>query len=240
MRDLADTTATVYLVADFVKYGVVGSQFSAIGRVPLMSMHDTPFHGMSGALKRLEDIVVGSMILMLIAIPMLIISVLVKVTSPGPYVSPPEAVRPQRQADRVLKFRSMTVCEDGPRSPRRRRRCARDTVGALPAAIVADELPQFLQVVAGEMSIVGPRPHAVAHNESYRALIPGYMLRHKVKPGITGWAQVNGWRGETPEVGMMKKRVDHDLEYLSRWTVFLDLKIILLTVFGRRKSQNAY
>ena len=103
-----------------------------------------------------------------------------------------------------------------------------------------DELPQFLQVLAGQMSIVGPRPHAVAHNESYRSLIPGYMLRHKVKPGITGWAQVNGWRGETPDLNWMKKRVEFDLEYINRWTVLWDLKIVFLTVFGKKAQRNAF
>ena len=103
-----------------------------------------------------------------------------------------------------------------------------------------DELPQFIQVLLGEMSIVGPRPHAVAHNESYRALIPGYMLRHKVKPGITGWAQVNGWRGETPDVTWMQKRVEHDLHYIRNWSLWLDLQILWLTVFGRKVRKNAY
>ena len=103
-----------------------------------------------------------------------------------------------------------------------------------------DELPQFLQVITGKISIVGPRPHAVAHNETYRALIRGYMLRHKVKPGITGWAQVNGWRGETPDVSWMEKRVKFDLQYIQRWTLLWDLKIILLTIFGRKKSNNAF
>ena len=103
-----------------------------------------------------------------------------------------------------------------------------------------DELPQFIQVLTGEMSIVGPRPHAVAHNELYRGKIHGYMLRHKVKPGITGWAQVNGWRGETDTVGKMEKRVEHDLEYIHHWGLLWDLKIIFLTVFGTKKSENAY
>jgi putative colanic acid biosynthesis UDP-glucose lipid carrier transferase len=103
-----------------------------------------------------------------------------------------------------------------------------------------DEFPQFLQVLTGELSLVGPRPHAVAHNEKYRALIHGYMLRHTVKPGITGWAQVNGWRGETIEVDKMEERVRHDMEYIRNWNLLLDLKIIFLTIFGAKKSRNAY
>jgi putative colanic acid biosynthesis UDP-glucose lipid carrier transferase len=103
-----------------------------------------------------------------------------------------------------------------------------------------DELPQFFQVITGDLSIVGPRPHAVAHNEQYRSLIEGYMLRHMVKPGITGWAQVNGWRGETIQIEKMRKRLQHDLEYIRNWSLLWDIKIILLTVFGRKKSHNAY
>ncbi|MFM4126038.1 sugar transferase, partial [Klebsiella quasipneumoniae] len=103
-----------------------------------------------------------------------------------------------------------------------------------------DELPQFFNVLLGGMSIVGPRPHAVAHNEQYRILIDGYMLRHKVKPGITGWAQINGWRGETDTLEKMQKRVEYDLEYIREWSVWLDLKIIFLTVFKGFISKTAY
>jgi putative colanic acid biosynthesis UDP-glucose lipid carrier transferase len=103
-----------------------------------------------------------------------------------------------------------------------------------------DELPQLLQVVAGTMSLVGPRPHAIAHNEEYRRRIRRYMLRHKVKPGLTGWAQVNGWRGETDTLEKMEKRVEHDLEYIRRWGLMLDLWIVVLTVFGRAVRKNAY
>ena len=103
-----------------------------------------------------------------------------------------------------------------------------------------DELPQFFNVLSGSMSIVGPRPHAVAHNEYYRRLIPGYMLRHKVRPGLTGWAQINGWRGETETLEKMEKRVEYDLDYLRRWSLWFDLKIILLTIFRGFKDSHAY
>jgi putative colanic acid biosynthesis UDP-glucose lipid carrier transferase len=142
---------------------------------------------------------------------------------------------------RVLKFRTMTVLEDGPVVTQAKKDDRRITrFGAFLRSTSLDELPQFLQVLTGEMSIVGPRPHAVAHNELYRAKIHGYMLRHKVKPGITGWAQVNGWRGETDTVDKMEKRVEHDLEYIRYWGLFWDLKIIFLTIFGRKTSENAY
>jgi putative colanic acid biosynthesis UDP-glucose lipid carrier transferase len=142
---------------------------------------------------------------------------------------------------RVLKFRSMSVCEDGDVIRQAEKDDNRVTkLGAFLRRTSLDELPQFLQVISGEMSIVGPRPHAVAHNEMYRGKIRGYMLRHKVKPGITGWAQVNGWRGETKEIVKMEKRVEHDLEYIRNWRLVWDLKIIFWTVFGSKKSKNAY
>jgi putative colanic acid biosynthesis UDP-glucose lipid carrier transferase len=142
---------------------------------------------------------------------------------------------------RVLKFRTMTVCEDGAVVKQATKNDARITpLGRILRRTSLDELPQFLQVLTGEMSVVGPRPHAVAHNEQYRGLIHGYMLRHKVKPGITGWAQVNGWRGETDQLEKMERRVEHDLEYIQNWNLFLDLKIIFLTVLGSKKNRNAY
>jgi putative colanic acid biosynthesis UDP-glucose lipid carrier transferase len=142
---------------------------------------------------------------------------------------------------RILKFRTMTVCEDGPNIVQATKDDARVTkLGKFLRRTSLDEFPQFLQVLTGELSLVGPRPHAVAHNEKYRAIIHGYMLRHTVKPGITGWAQVNGWRGETIELEKMEGRVRHDMEYIRNWNLLLDLKIIFLTIFGAKKSQNAY
>jgi putative colanic acid biosynthesis UDP-glucose lipid carrier transferase len=194
-----------------------------------------------GLIKRLEDIVVGFFIVLLISIPMLIIAVLIKLTSPGPVFFRQRRYGLNGKEIRVLKFRSMTVLEDGSQVAQATRNDVRVTrFGRFLRRTSLDELPQFLQVITGKMSIVGPRPHAVVHNETYRALIRGYMLRHKVKPGITGWAQINGWRGETPEVSWMENRVRFDLEYIRRWTLLWDLKIILLTVIGRKKNRNAF
>ena len=241
MHDLADTTATLYLVADFYQYQPVGAQLSSIGRVPLISLHGTPIDGVNSWLKRLEDIVLGSVILAMITPPMLVIAIMLKLTSRGPVFFAQRRYGLNGKEIRILKFRTMTVSEDGDKVVQAQKNDKRVTpLGAILRRNSLDELPQFLQVIAGQMSIVGPRPHAVAHNETYRTLIPGYMLRHKVKPGITGWAQVNGWRGETPEVDSMKRRVEHDLEYINRWTVLWDIKIVLLTIFGRKKNQNAY
>jgi putative colanic acid biosynthesis UDP-glucose lipid carrier transferase len=241
LQELSNTTATVYLVADFFMFNLLSARWSTIGELPLISVHDTPFRGVDGWLKRFEDIVVGTLIVLLIAIPMLVIAVLIKLTSPGPVFFRQRRYGLNGKEIRVLKFRSMTVLEDGPNIAQATKNDVRVTpLGRFLRRTSMDELPQFLQVLTGEMSIVGPRPHAVVHNETYRSLIRGYMLRHKVKPGITGWAQVNGWRGETPEVSWMENRVRFDLQYIRRWTVLWDLKIILLTVVGRKKNRNAF
>jgi putative colanic acid biosynthesis UDP-glucose lipid carrier transferase len=241
LRALANTTATVYLVADFPSYDLLSARWTALGNSPLISIHDTPFIGVFGWLKRLEDVVVGLAILVLVSIPLLVIALAVKVTTPGPVLFRQLRYGLNGRAIRVLKFRTMTVCEDGANIIQARHNDVRVTpLGRFLRRTSLDELPQFLQVLTGEMSIVGPRPHAVAHNEQYRSLIPLYMLRHKVKPGITGWAQVNGWRGETPTLDLMEKRVAHDLEYINNWSFLLDLKIILFTVVGRKKSRNAW
>src|SRR6266545_198208 len=238
MRDLADTTATVYLVADFFKLPIVHAEMSSIGRVPLLSVHGTPFHGLNSWLKRLEDIVVGSMILLMIALPMVVIAIILKLTSSGPVFFMQRRYGLNGKEIRILKFRTMTVTEDGPSVVQATKNDPRVTrFGAYLRRTSMDELPQFLQVLAGQMSIVGPRPHAVAHNESYRSLIPGYMLRHKVKPGITGWAQVNGLRGETDTVEKMKARIEYDLDYMRHWSLRLDLRIIWRTIFVVLKKQ---
>jgi putative colanic acid biosysnthesis UDP-glucose lipid carrier transferase len=241
LRQLADTTATVYLMADFFTFDLLHARWSQLGEVPLVSIYDSPFHGEAGWLKRLEDIVLGTLILTLISVPMLLIAAAVKLTSPGPVLFRQRRYGLNGKEIRILKFRTMSVCEDGPTIKQAARNDPRVTrLGAFLRRTSLDELPQFLQVLTGEMSIVGPRPHAVAHNEQYRALIHGYMLRHKVKPGITGWAQVNGWRGETDELEKMQQRVQHDLEYIQNWDLFLDLKIIFLTLFGTKQRRNAY
>jgi putative colanic acid biosynthesis UDP-glucose lipid carrier transferase len=241
LRALADTTATVYLMADFFTYDLLHARWTELGNMPLVSIYDSPFRGAAGWLKRLEDLVLGSIILLLIAVPLLVFAIAVKVTSPGPVFFRQRRYGLNGREIRVLKFRSMTVTEDGDKITQATKGDKRITpIGRFIRRTSIDELPQFLQVITGEMSIVGPRPHAVAHNEEYRALIHGYMLRHKVKPGITGWAQVNGWRGETDDLEKMEKRVQHDLEYIQNWHLLWDIKIIFLTVFGSKTKRNAY
>ncbi len=241
VRKLGDTTVSAYVIADFFVFDLLHAQWTNVGDIPAVSILDTPFHGLGGWVKRLEDIVVGSMILLLIALPMLAVSIGIKLTSPGPVFFRQKRYGLNGKEIRVLKFRTMKVMEDGPSVKQATKDDPRVTpFGKLLRRTSVDELPQFLQVLTGEMSIVGPRPHAVAHNELYRSKIQGYMLRHKVKPGITGWAQVNGWRGETDTYEKMQKRVDHDLDYIRNWNLLLDIRIIWMTIFGSKTSENAY
>jgi len=238
---LSDSTATVSVVGDFFVFDMLHAQWTMVGDVPVVGILDSPFHGLGGWVKRLEDLVVGSLILFLIALPMLAISILVRITSRGPVFFVQRRYGLNGEQIPVIKFRTMTVAEDGAVVTQATRNDRRITpLGAFLRRTSLDELPQFLNVLAGHMSIVGPRPHAIAHNEMYRSKIHRYMLRHKVRPGITGWAQVNGWRGETEELYKMEKRLEHDLYYIHNWDLMLDLRIIFLTVFGRKTRSNAF
>jgi putative colanic acid biosynthesis UDP-glucose lipid carrier transferase len=238
---LSDTTVTVHMVVDFLYYSLLRAQWSQIGGIPVVSLHNSPFEGVGAWVKRLEDLIIGGMIVLLTLIPMACIAIAIKVSSPGPIFFRQWRYGLCGKKIRILKFRTMNVCEDGPSVRQASKNDSRITrIGRFLRRTSLDEFPQFFQVLTGEISLVGPRPHAVAHNEQYRSLIHGYMLRHIVKPGITGWAQVNGWRGETVELEKMKQRVRHDLEYICNWNLLLDLKIIFLTVFGTKKSRNAY
>lgn len=240
-RKLADTTASVYVAADFFVFDLLHARWTSVGGIPVVSIFDTPFSGVDGWVKRVEDIVLTTVILPLVAIPMTIIALVIKLTSPGPVLFRQRRYGLNGEIIEVLKFRTMTVCEDGDLIKQASKGDARVTkFGAFLRRTSLDELPQFLQVVTGTLSVVGPRPHAVAHNELYRKKIHGYMLRHKVKPGITGWAQVNGWRGETDTLEKMEKRIEHDLAYIQNWGLWWDLKIILMTVFGRATHKNAF
>ena len=241
LQRLSDTTASVYLAYDFYGFNPLHARWSTVGDVPVVSMVENPFQGLAGFAKRLEDVVLGSAILLLIGAPMAAIAIAVKLTSRGPVLFKQRRYGLNGEEIRVLKFRSMTTCDDGDVVVQAQAGDARVTrFGAFLRRTSLDELPQFLQVLTGTMSIVGPRPHAVAHNELYRAQIDGYMLRHKVKPGITGLAQVNGWRGETDTLDKMRKRVEYDLAYIRHLAIGLDLKIIALTVLGAVRGTNAH
>ncbi len=227
---LADTTVTVYMVPDYFVTSLFNGKWSNLEGIPLISVYDTPFWGVDGWVKRAEDVVLSSLFLLVSAIPMLIIAAAIKLTSTGPVIFRQRRYGMNGEEISVWKFRTMRVCEDGPMVPQALRNDPRVTpLGAFLRRTSLDELPQFINVLKGDMSIVGPRPHAVAHNEIYRSQVKGYMLRHKVRPGITGWAQINGWRGETDTLDKMRKRVEHDLWYIRNWSLWLDLKITFLT-----------
>jgi len=238
---LADTTASIYWVPGMSATHLMNGRWTSIGNMPLISVFETPFWGTYWWLKRIEDIVLSSLILLIILVPMVLISIGVKLSSPGPVLFKQRRYGIDGKEIYVWKFRTMSVLEDGKNVPQATRNDARITLfGAFLRRSSLDELPQFFNVLMGDMSVVGPRPHAVAHNEYYRRQIQGYMLRHKIKPGITGWAQVNGWRGETDALDKMEQRIKHDLWYLGNWSIWLDLKIVMLTVIRGFINANAY
>jgi putative colanic acid biosysnthesis UDP-glucose lipid carrier transferase len=241
LQELGDTTASVYIVPDFFVFQLLHSRWTSIGGLPAVSVYETPFYGPDGLLKRGFDLTAASLLLLLLAAPIAVVAAAIKLTSPGPVFFRQRRYGMDGREFRVWKFRTMTVCEDGPLVRQATRDDQRVTkIGALLRKTSLDELPQLFNVLEGTMSLVGPRPHASAHNEQYRKLISGYMLRHKVKPGLTGLAQVRGWRGETDTLEKMQRRIECDHEYIRDWSLWLDVAILLktpLVVFG---AKNAY
>jgi putative colanic acid biosysnthesis UDP-glucose lipid carrier transferase len=241
LQRCGDTTASVHLIPDFFTYNLIHARLSEVGSIQTLSVYDTPIFGFNDFLKRLFDIVFSLCVLSVIALPMLIIALLVKVTSPGPVIFKQYRYGLDGKKIQVWKFRSMSVMENSDTVVQAKKNDMRVTrVGAVIRRTSLDELPQFINVLQGRMSVVGPRPHAVAHNEEYRKLIPYYMLRHKVKPGITGWAQVNGYRGETDTLDKMTGRIDYDLDYIRNWSLWMDIKIVFLTFFKGFTGSNVH
>jgi putative colanic acid biosynthesis UDP-glucose lipid carrier transferase len=241
LADLRDTTASVYFVPNIFAFDLVQARYIEINGMPVLSICDSPLQGMSGAWKRALDLALAFAALVLTWPVLLAIAVAIKQSSPGPVLFKQRRYGLNGEEILVFKFRTMTVCEDGPVITQATAHDRRVTpVGAFLRRTSLDELPQILNVLGGDMSFVGPRPHAVAHNEEYRKLISGYMIRHKVRPGITGWAQVHGLRGETSTVDKMRQRVQYDLDYLKNWSLWLDLKIIMKTALTLLRDSNAY
>ncbi|HBT9290547.1 TPA: undecaprenyl-phosphate glucose phosphotransferase, partial [Klebsiella pneumoniae] len=223
IRNLTNTTCSVILIPDIFTFNILQSRTEEVNGVPVVPLFDTPINGINMVFKRLEDIFLSLLIIILISPILLVIAVAVKVSSPGPVIFKQKRYGMDGKAIKVWKFRSMTVMENDTLVKQATKNDVRVTkVGSFLRKTSLDELPQFFNVLSGKMSIVGPRPHAVAHNEQYRNIIEGYMLRHKVKPGITGWAQINGWRGETDTIDKMEKRIEYDLEYIREWSIWLD------------------
>ena len=241
IEDCKDTTASIYFIPDIYIFDLMQARFDNIAGMPIVAICETPFIGVNSLVKRTSDLIISLLLLPILLPCFLIIGLLVKLTSPGPMIFKQRRYGLYGEEIIVYKFRSMTVTEDGNTVTQAKKDDARLTcIGGLLRRSSLDELPQFINVLQGKMSIVGPRPHAVAHNEQYRKLIKGYMLRHKVKPGITGWAQVNGMRGETETIDKMQSRIDFDLNYIRNWSIWLDLWIVFSTLKVVLKRNNAH
>jgi len=241
LEELQDTTASIYFIPDIYLFDLIQPNMAITMGVPLVAICESPFDGSNGISKRIADILLSSLILTLILPFMLLIALVVKLSSPGPVIFKQLRYGLDGKEIWIYKFRSMTVSQDSGLVVQAVKDDPRITkIGSLLRKTSMDEFPQFFNVLLGNMSIVGPRPHAVSHNEMYRQLIKSYMVRHKVKPGITGWAQVNGFRGETDTLGKMQERVKFDLDYLRNWSLFLDLFIIFKTISVVVRDKNAY
>ena len=241
LESVHGTTASVYYVPDIPGIGIIQGRLHHINGVLVLGLCETPFVGLNEVVKRVSDVVLSSLILTITSPLLLAISIGIKLGSPGPVLFKQRRNGLDGHEITVYKFRTMTVQEDGPEVVQATRNDPRITrFGAFLRRTSLDELPQFFNVLGGSMSIVGPRPHAVAHNEHYRQAIKAYMVRHKVRPGITGWAQVNGMRGETESVDRMRARVEYDLAYLRNWSLWLDLRIVAITIRLVFFDRNAY
>lgn len=241
LNEFSDTTVDVFLVPDLFSYSSHISQLRMFGNIQTISIFTSPFDGDGALLKRIEDIILGTFFTLLSLPAMLLIAIGIKLTSPGPVLFKQNRYGLNGKQIQVWKFRTMRVMENNAVVKQATRGDPRVTrFGAFLRRTSLDELPQFINVLQGRMSIVGPRPHAVAHNEEYRVLVDNYMIRHKVKPGITGLAQISGFRGETDTLDKMERRIHYDLEYIQSWSLFLDLKIIFLTFFRGFVGKNAF
>jgi putative colanic acid biosynthesis UDP-glucose lipid carrier transferase len=241
LDELRDTTASVYYVPDIFALDLIQARSGELFGIPVVALCETPFYGYRGVVKRITDIALALTVLVLALPLMAVLAWLVRMSSPGPAFFKQRRYGLDGREIMVYKFRTMTVIEDGPSITQASREDARITsIGRFMRRYSLDELPQLVNVLQGQMSLVGPRPHAVAHNEEYRKLIKGYMVRHKVPPGITGLAQVNGCRGETARVEDMQARIDYDLEYLRHWSPLLDFKILFLTAVRLLRDEKAY
>lgn len=241
LDEFSDSTVDVFLVPDLLSYSAHISQLRMFGNIQTISIFTSPFEDEGAIIKRIEDIILG-VIFTLGSLPLMLFAAIgIKLTSPGPILFKQSRYGLNGKEIKIWKFRSMNVMENSSVVTQATRGDPRVTrFGAFLRKTSLDELPQFFNVLQGTMSIVGPRPHAVAHNEEYRKLVENYMIRHKVKPGITGLAQVNGYRGETDTLDKMEKRVLYDLEYIKSWSLFLDLKIVFLTFFRGFVGKNAF
>lgn len=241
LDQLRDTTSSVYLIPDVSLFDLIQARVADVDGIPVIALCESPLHGVRGAIKRVTDIALATVMLVAVAPVMAAIAIAIKLDSHGRVIFKQDRYGLDGERIVVYKFRTMTVCENGACVVQAKPNDARVTrVGRFLRRTSLDELPQLINVLQGRMSLVGPRPHAVAHNEQYRKLISGYMVRHKVTPGITGLAQVSGCRGETSNLDDMRRRVQYDLEYLRQWCWGLDIKILLRTLVLVIRDKRAY
>ncbi len=238
---LRSVPADVKLCPDAIAVDLPAIGYSALAGLPMLNVFERPLGGWSHVVKAIEDRTLGAVLFVLVLPLCLAIAAAIKLDSRGPVLFRQTRYGFNNEEFTVLKFRTMRHGAGGSRMHQATREDSRVTrVGAFLRRTSLDELPQFYNVLRGEMSLVGPRPHAVPHNEQYAALIGGYLGRHRVKPGMTGWAQVHGLRGETATPELMRLRVEYDIFYIEHWTLWLDLKILVLTLFVGFVNENAY
>jgi putative colanic acid biosynthesis UDP-glucose lipid carrier transferase len=242
LQALSQSAANIRLLPDLMMYQILNHGMSVTLGIPMVDLSVSPMFGERLIAKTVLDFIAGSVILTLLSPVMLVIALFIKLTSPGPVLFKQKRHGWNGEQISVYKFRSMVVHECAEdHVPQATRDDPRVTpIGRFLRKTSLDELPQFINVLQGNMSVVGPRPHALAHNMEYMKLIPHYSLRHKVKPGITGWAQICGYRGETETLDKMQGRVQHDIYYIEHWSIWLDLKIIFLTPIALIQNKNAY
>ena len=235
---VADEMVDVRIVPDFVDFLTMHSYIGEFDGLPVVSLRESPLHGWNLVLKRAVDVVGGLAALAVFGLPMLLIVYLIKKTSPGPVLYRQERMGIDGRVFEMLKFRSMCVDAEAETGPvwAKEHDERRTPIGKLLREWSLDELPQLFNVLKGDMSLVGPRPERPEFIEQFRATVPKYMLRHKMKAGITGWAQVNGWRGNTS----LDKRIQYDLHYIENWSIWFDLWILLVTPFKGFRSESAY
>ncbi|MCX6118908.1 MAG: undecaprenyl-phosphate glucose phosphotransferase [Proteobacteria bacterium] len=238
LEGIASQVPDVKVLPDLMKFTKLAAGIELISGVPVISIHDSPLAGIQGVVKRVIDIVGAIVAIILFSPVMIIVSVLVKFSSDGPILYTQDRMGIDGKVFRMMKFRSMPVAAEAKTGAVFA--TAKDNratpIGKLLRKSSLDELPQFFNVLLGDMSLVGPRPERPVFVNDFRRKIPGYFLRHKVKAGITGWAQVNGWRGDTS----IEKRIECDLYYIQNWSFSLDIRIIVLTVFQGFFNKNAY
>lgn len=246
MRDLLNnlrhSTVDIRLIPDIFGFKLLNHSLEEVAGLPVINLSMTPMTGVSRTLKMLEDYSLSALILVLVSPLMVVIAAAVKLTSPGPVIFKQLRHGWDGRPITVYKFRTMRHKSDDNRGFRQAQiNDERLTpIGGFLRRHSLDELPQFFNVLQGNMSVVGPRPHPIELNKTYMEKVDGFMLRHKVKPGITGWAQVNGCRGETEVEEKMRKRIQYDLEYIENWSLTFDIKIVLLSLLTGFTDNNAY